>query len=99
MSPTSYSRALSSPTRPLTLLKNTRSKVPKRKVVKTADSSISSSSNSFSQSSTIMGEAITKIPTRTGGYSVFKELEVVQQVRYACADSLPPRVRLFNAYL
>ena len=84
MSPTSYSRAFSSPTRQLTLLKNI-SKVPKRQVVKIADSS---TYLVVLLSARLMGEAITKIPTRTGmidprvvpfEHTVFKELELVQQ--------------------
>ena len=88
MSPTSYSRALPSLTRLLALLKNI-SKVPKRQVAKTDRWSISvKSHSSFSQASTIMGEAIRKVPTRTDmidpravpfGHSAFKELELVQQ--------------------
>ena len=55
MSPTSYSLALSSLTRLLALPKNI-SEVPKQQVVKTAEWS-----NSFSQASAIMDEAIRKI--------------------------------------
>ena len=88
MSPTSYSRALSSLARLLTLLKNI-SKVPKRQVAKTGRRSISRPSRrSFRQDSTITAEVIRKIPTRTGmidprvvpfGYSAFNELDLVQQ--------------------
>ena len=81
MSPTSYSRQLSSPTRQLTLLKNI-SKVPKRQVVKIADSS---AYLVVLLSARLMGEAITNangmIDPRVVpfGHTVFKELELVQQ--------------------
>ena len=87
MSPTSYSRALSSLARLLTLLKNI-SKVPSGKWLKRADSLSCCSSGSFRQDSTITAEVIRKIPTRTGmidprvvpfGYSAFNELDLVQQ--------------------
>ena len=87
MSPTSYSRALSSLVRLLTLLKNI-SKVPKRQVAKTGRRLSCRSSGSFRQDSTLTAEVIRKIPTRTGmidpwvvpfGHSAFNELDLVQQ--------------------
>ena len=65
MSPTSYFRALSTPTRLLTLLKNI-SKYQSGKWLKLQIRLSRHSSNSFSQASTIMGEATIENPTRTG---------------------------------
>ena len=84
MSPTSYSRVLSSLTRLLALLKISL-KYQSGQWLKRADGT---SCSSFNQASTLMAEAIRKIPTQTGmtdsrvvpfGHSVFKELKLVQQ--------------------